>query len=154
MKGDLVLVASFLLLAGCGPAQNPGSSVGSTRGLHSEAARRDTSQIEHFSFAYPHQPQPGNRIWINVRQTNWVEVYPDGSQSRYRLLGRETIDGQSGIVVVKTAGEAETTWTLNDGSFQAFLPDKDNARRVLYFRNRIDGQWQPWRPLAEVEPIE
>lgn len=57
-------------------------------------------------------------------------------------------------MVAKTEGDAETTWTLNDGSFQAFLPNKDSAKTVLYFRNKINGNWQPWRPLAEVHPVE
>jgi hypothetical protein len=151
MKVIPLSIAALLLLLGCDPAPSAQTAVGPTAPT---APARDTNQIGHFWFAYPHQPQPGNRIWINVRQTNWVEVYPDGSQSRYLLLGRETVDGLSGVVVVKTEGDAETTWTLNDGSFQAFLPDKNSAKRVLYFRHRGDGQWQPWRPLAEVYPIE
>ena len=155
MKGELVLVPIFLLLAACGPAQNA-NGLGGPGGQNRSATTsgRDTNRLGHFWFAYPYQPQPGSRIWINVSQTNWVEVYPDGSQSRYRLLGSEIVDGLSGIEVAKTEGDAETTWTLNDGSFQAFLPNKDSPKAVLYFRNKIDGQWQPWRPLAEVKPIE
>jgi hypothetical protein len=158
MRADLAGVA-FLLLASCGPAQDGSSPPAGARNPAQPSTgavlpSHDTNTIEHFWFSYPFPPQPGSRVWINVGRTNWVEVYPDGSQSRYRLQGGETVDGLSGIVVSKTAGDVETSQTLNDGSFEAFLPDKDSARRVLYFRNRIGGQWQAWRPLAEIHPIE
>src|SRR5215831_4961058 len=101
--------AALLLLASCSPAQDGSSSpaAATKQPQPSPSAAlpgRDTNRTEHFWFSYPYQPQPGSRIWINVAQTNWVEVYPDGSQSRYRLLGRETVDGLSGSVVSKTAG--------------------------------------------------
>jgi hypothetical protein len=161
MKGKVPLatLSLLLLLASCGPGPNSpnGAGTGAGRlqpGVGGALRERDTNQIEHFWFSYPFEPQPGNRVWINVRQTNWVEIYPDGSQSRYRLVGRETVDGFTGVVVSKTSGDLQVTETLNDGSFEAFLPDKTNAKVVLYFRNRIDGQWQPWRALAQVNSID
>jgi hypothetical protein len=159
MRAEIAVIAGFILLASCGPTQEGSSPpvAAANRQQPSTTAvplGRDTNRIEHFWFSYPYQPQPGSRVWINVKATNWVEVYPDGSQSHYRLVGRESVDGLSGIVVAKTAGDVETTQTLNDGSFQAFLPDKNSARIVLYFRNKTDGQWQPWRPLAQINPIE
>src|SRR5262245_51851333 len=123
MRAEVAVGAAFLLLASCGPARDgsssPAAAINQPQPRPSALPGRDTNRTEHFWFSYPFQPQPGSRIWINVGQTNWVEVYPDGSQSRYRLLGRETVDGLSGIVVSKTAGHVETTQTLNDGSFQA-----------------------------------
>ncbi len=158
MRAEISFAAGILLLAACSPAREDSKSAAVSNPQQQSTTTlvpgRDTNRIGHFWFSYPYQPQPGSRVWIDIGQTNWVEVYPDGSQSRYRLLGRETVDGLSGIVVSKTAGDVETSQTLNDGSFQAFLPDKDSARRVLYFRNRIDGKWQPWRPLAQINPIE
>jgi hypothetical protein len=158
MRNEVAGVA-FLLLASCGPAQDGSSPPAAAANqpqpsTSSVLPGHDTNRIEHFWFSYPFPPQPGSRVWINAGQTNWVEVYPDGSQSRSRLQGRETVDGLSGIVVSKTAGDVESSQTLNDGLFEAFLPDKESARRVLSFRNRIGGQWQAWRPLAEIHPIE
>jgi hypothetical protein len=159
MRADPLLVLGLLLLASCGPNQGPSGPEKTVpkqaqSAPNSAVSKRNTNALEHFWFSYPYQPKPGSRVWINVAQTNWIEMYPDGSQSRYRLLGRETIDGLVGVVVSKFSGDLEGTQTLNDGSFEAFLPDRSNARMVLYFRNRINGQWQPWRPLAQVNSIE
>ena len=158
MRAAILWPAAFLLVVSCGPAresstdQEPAASAGQT--TNAGLPPSDVKSIQHFWFAYPFQPQPGSRVWINVSQTNWVEVYPDGTQSRYRLLRSETVDGLNGVVVSKTAGDVQASRTLNDGSFEAFIPDHENARLNLYFRNRINDVWQPWRPLAEIHPIE
>ncbi len=156
MKTNLQLALLLLVLAGCDQDRLKPQSAATPRPPVRAESRPpvDTNRIGHFWFAYPYQPQPGSRIWISLGQTNWIEVYPDGSQSRYQLIGREVVHGIPGVVVSKTAGDVQVTETLNDGSFQAFLPDRNSPNRVLHFRKAFNGQWQPWQALAEVSPIE
>ena len=58
-----------------------------------------------FCFDYDAEPQPGRRIWMRVDDNHFIERYPDGLQSTYRILGRMKIMGESGTVVVKIAGD-------------------------------------------------
>src|SRR3954452_8134404 len=39
-----------------------------------------------FYFDYQFQPQPGKRLWLRVDAKRWVERYPDGMETRFRVL--------------------------------------------------------------------
>jgi hypothetical protein len=91
---------------------------------------------------------------MKVDKTTWVVLYPNGVQARYKVTDRTAINGQTGTVASKFAGDPAQTQTLNDGSFEAFIPDKGNARMPFYFRQRINGQWHDWQYLAEIQLIE
>ena len=41
-----------------------------------------------FYFYYPFQPQPGKRLWLRVDDQHFIERYPDGSESKFKILGR------------------------------------------------------------------
>ena len=111
------------------------------------------TKVTHFWFDYDYQPHPGKRVWMLVDPTTWVEFYPNGLQSRYKVIDRTTVNGKSGTVVSKFSGDTDETQTLNEGSFEAFIPDK-GVKLPLYFRNRINGQWNDWQLLTDINLIE
>jgi len=140
VKALLVTAAiSALLLAGC-----------DRHGSVPDAAK----PLAHFWFDYNSQPHPGKRVWVRLNETTWVVLYPNGVQARYRTKGREEVRGLRGTVVEKFEGDPNETGTPNDGSFQIFIPDRDNQQLLLSFRHFQNGAWQPWQPLAPVIPIE
>jgi hypothetical protein len=117
-----------LSLASCGKEKSgtdpkPGAEK-SAESLEVPAKKEPAKIVEHFWFDYNHEPNPGKRIWVHVDDSTWTELYPNGSQSRYKTGERAVMDGLTGISVRKVAGDPNQTWTLNDGSFEAFIPDK------------------------------
>ena len=84
-----------------------------------------------FCFDYDAQPQPGKRLWLRVDDKHWIERYPDGVESKFKILGRMMVQAELGTVVVKIAGDPSKTNTPNDGSFHVFIPDKGNAEMVI-----------------------
>jgi hypothetical protein len=108
-----------------------------------------------FCFEYEFPPVPGKRLWMRVDDKTWIERYPDGSDSKYKILGRMKISGENGTVVAKFAGDLEKTGTPNDGTFFVFIPDKSNVEMVLRTshttaRNLAGQTWKS----AELEKIE
>jgi hypothetical protein len=96
-----------------------------------------------FYFDYPYEPQPGKRLWMRIDDNNWIERYPDGTQSKFQILGRTIAGRESGTVVVKIAGDPEKTFTDNDGGFQVFIPDKGNKEMAILFRyGQGDSDWK------------
>jgi WD40 repeat protein len=101
-----------------------------------------------FSFDYPYDPLPGKRLWLRIDNRTWVERYPDGSESKFLMLGRTTARKETGTVVVKVAGDAQKTATDNEGGFQIFIPDKGNKEMAILFRHvgafgaGPSGEWQ------------
>ena len=93
-----------------------------------------------FCFDYPFEPLPGKRLWLRVDDKSFVERYPDGSESRFKILGHAKAREMSGTVVVKIEGDPEKTLTDNEGGFQVFIPDKGNAEMAILFRHGRGGQ--------------
>jgi hypothetical protein len=83
---------------------------------------------------------PGKRLWLRVDDKQFIERYPDGTESRFKILGHAKAYDMPGTVVVKIDGDPEKTQTQNDGSFQVFIPDKGNEVMALLFRN-AGGEW-------------
>ena len=94
-----------------------------------------------FCFDYPYEPLPGKRLWLRVDDAHWIERYPDGMESKFRILGRTTARGQSGTVVAKIEGDPERTGTDNSGRFQVFIQDKGNKEMVFLYRSGEDQEW-------------
>lgn len=88
-----------------------------------------------FFFEYPFKPQPGKRLWMRVDDKLFLERYPDGTESRYKILGQAAPRGTVGTVVMKVTGDEEKTQTQNTGSFQVFIPDKDSDDMAILFRS-------------------
>lgn len=108
-----------------------------------------------FVFDYEGQPQPGKRLWLRIDDKHWVERYPDGLESKYKILGRMKIMNESGTVVVKIEGDPARTATPNDGTFFVFIPDKGNVEMVLRVaRGSIKQLEGPVWKSSEMEKIE
>src|SRR5207249_4135936 len=39
-----------------------------------------------YAFDYDADPQPGKRYWVRVDDSTWIERYPDGFQSIFKVL--------------------------------------------------------------------
>src|ERR1041385_5767395 len=76
-----------------------------------------------YCFEYHAQPQPGKRYWLRVSSSKWIERYPDGSESVFRVLGHGTVKDMLGTIVFKVSGEESRTDTDNGGGLLAFIPD-------------------------------
>jgi hypothetical protein len=105
-----------------------------------------------FYFDYNFEPMPGRRLWLRVDDKSFIERYPDGTESRFRILGHAQAHDMPGTVVVKMAGDPEKTLTQNDGSFQVFIPDKGNEVMALLFRHG-DGEWSE-KGLTLIQKVE
>jgi serine/threonine protein kinase len=107
----------------------------------------------HFWFQYAGPQSPGKRYWTTVDKM-WVEQYESGESSRFKVVGRTTVEGISGVIVAKVSGNSEKTGTGNDGTFQAFIPDLGSQKMRFWYRFNVNGQWQPWQGLTEMQGIE
>jgi hypothetical protein len=107
-----------------------------------------------FCFEYDAEPQPGKRLWLRVDDKHWVERYPDGLESKFKIVGRMKVKGENGTVVAKIAGDPVKTNTPNDGTFYVFIPDKGNVEMVIRVSrarvNQLAGGWTS----SEMEKIE
>jgi hypothetical protein len=108
-----------------------------------------------FCFEYEGGPLPGKRLWLRVDDKHWVERYPDGSDSRYKIIGRMKIVEESGTVAAKIEGDLKKTNTPNDGTFYVFIPDKGNVEMVLRASQPTAKQLagRAWKS-SEMEKIE
>src|SRR4051794_19577244 len=70
------------------------------------------SNVPHFYiFDYDGDPQPGKRYWVRVNDSTWVERYPDGFQSTFKVLGHAKVNDTEGTIVVKVSGSPRKTGT-------------------------------------------
>lgn len=113
-----------------------------------------------FYFDYPFQPQPGKRLWLRVDDEHWIERYPDGTESKFKILGRTIARGESGTVVGKIAGNVDKTGTENDATFQVFIPDRGNKELAILMRYAgqdksewLDLSWSEKRK-TEIKKVE
>jgi hypothetical protein len=108
-----------------------------------------------FCFEYDAGPLPDKRLWMRVDDQHWIERYPDGSDSKYKIVGRMKVMAESGTVVVKTDGDLRRTGTPNDGTFHVFIPDKGNVEMVLRTSHTTaKALAEPGWKSAEMEKIE
>ena len=107
-----------------------------------------------FWFDYQYPPLPGKRTWKKVDQKTWTEEYGTGVISRFKVVGRGTIEGISGSVVAKTGGDRQQSLTGNDGGFQVFIPDKRSGSTKLWCRNKLGSEWEAWKWLNNMQGVE
>jgi len=140
-----LLAAPCLARAGDDPQKKEKLPEGVT-----EVSREDlASRIPNFfSFDYQFDPQPGKRLWLRVDGKHWVERYPDGMETRFRVLGRARAQGIGGTIVVRLVGDPE-----GDDSFQVFIPDKDDEPMRILFRV-VDAGQGDWVFLGEMKKVE
>ena len=95
-----------------------------------------------FCYDYPFESLPGRRLWMRVDDQHFVERYPDGTDSRFKIVGHVKARGMEGTIVAKIAGDQATTGTPNDESFQVFIPDKDGEELAILFRDNPQAEWR------------
>ena len=112
------------------------------------------TKVPHFyCFDYHFDPQPGKRYWLRVSSTRWIERYPDGLETRFKILGHTTVKGAQGTLVVKVAGDTDKIASDNAGSLLAFIPDKGNEVMHHWFRHTRPAD-DDWHDLAKMQSIE
>jgi hypothetical protein len=82
-------------------------------------------------------------VWLRVDDQHWLERYKDGTESKYKIMGRTKARGWPGTVVAKIAGDPKKTGNDNDGRYQVFIPDKGDTTVGVLFRHlgRDDNYW-------------
>jgi hypothetical protein len=88
-----------------------------------------------------------------VNNSTWIERYPDGLQSTFKVIGHTTVQNTEGTIVVKVSGDEDKTGTDNHGGLQAFIPDKGSEVMHHWYRNidRGDTGWSDLGPMLGVE---
>ncbi len=146
-----VLVTPLLPAALADPAAEGGKPADQITPLTKEQL---TTKVPNFyCIMYRAKPQSGKRLWIRVSNTKWLERYPNGLESTFKVIGHTTIKDTEGTVVVKVSGDEAETATANDGGLQAFIPDKGSTLMHHWYRNsaRGDEDWKDLGPMRSVE---
>lgn len=106
-----------------------------------------------YYFDYPHEPQPGKRVWRRIDDETWHEIYPDGHTTVFKVLGHTRVSGTEGTMVVRWPGGGEKKRTAKDGGLQAFIPDLGSAKMHHWYRNtdRGDTKWNDLAPMKDVK---
>jgi len=119
-----------------------------------DSKKSRTASPTQFWFDYQYPPSPGKRTWKKVDQKTWTEEYGSGVISRFKAVGRETVEGISGTVVAKIGGDRQHSLTGNDGGFQVFIPDKRSGSTKLWCRNKLGSKWEAWKWLNNMQGVE
>jgi hypothetical protein len=107
-----------------------------------------------FWFDYPHEPEPGRRYWVQVDNNTWLEEYPSGQTTKFRIVGTTVAKGSAGSLLLEVQSDSGTTLVPSDGSFEVFIPDKSTNGTDALFRHLIQGQWREWHTLGEMNVIK
>jgi hypothetical protein len=152
----LPLAAVTALLAGVRAQSGPQERTKLPEGVSEITKEHLRTKVPNFfCFDYEGEPQPGKRLWLRVDDKHWIERYPDGLESKFKILGRMKINGESGTVVVKIEGDPDRTGTPNDGTFYVFIPDKGNVEMVIRVsRTGAKQLADPGWKSSEMEKIE
>ena len=94
-----------------------------------------------FSFDYPFNPDPGRRTWSRPDATTFVERYPSGVETRFRILESTNIDGNAGTIVRRQPeGDA----------FDIFIPDRGSEDMSLRWRTGNAPTWQTFVTMTDI----
>jgi hypothetical protein len=106
-----------------------------------------------YCFEYRAQPQPGKRYWLRISNTKWVERYPDGTETIFRVLGHGTVKDTLGTIVYQVTGDSSKTQTEGAGGLLAFIPDKGSSMMHHLYRNNDRGDTD-WHDLGKMLSVE
>jgi uncharacterized caspase-like protein len=98
--------------------------------LNDAKEARSWKCTETFSFDYDKGTLPGERKWFRKDVDSWIEQIPDRSETCYRVVGEETVNGAKGAVVKRC-----------DNAFEAFLPNLPRKDKWLMFRINSSQSW-------------
>ena len=143
-----LLIATPLTVVVAGEKAKPSA------GITNITKRQLNTRVPHFyCFDYDAEPQPGKRYWLRISDDLWIERYPNGLESKFKVVGHTRVMNTNGTIVVKVSGDEEQTGTTNDGRLQAFIPDKGSKLMHHWYRNcaRGDEEWNDLGPMLSVE---
>jgi hypothetical protein len=137
------------------PDLEPESKLEPRKGLPEVTKEHLTSKVPNFfSLDYDFEPMRGKRLWLRIDDKHFIERFPDGHESKFKLIGRTKVDGIEGTVVAKIAGEEKKSDSPNDGTFQVFIPDRGGEKMKLLFR-KLESDGGRWNSLSfEMKMVE
>jgi hypothetical protein len=80
------------------------------------------------------------RTWLRVDPSTWEERYPSGAVMRYRVVGRLSEAGRSGVVARR----------LPDGDVEVFVPELGSIAWPA-MRVTPDGDWHELGPMHLID---
>ena len=90
-----------------------------------------------FWFDYRYPPTPGSRQWRMDDATHWREIYPNGQETTYVTVGRNSDGEDQGTIVRRQP----------DMGFEALIPPIERGRIMKFRMNPKDS----WRNLGPIE---
>src|SRR4051812_34164080 len=102
------------VLALCGAAalcQDRGSPRADVPEKLRPVTRQELATVVPNCFAVSYTPA----VWLRVDDEHWIERYRDGTESRYKIIGRTVAQGKRGTVAAKIGGDVGKTGNGNDG---------------------------------------
>lgn len=110
--------------------------------------------IRGFWFPFSYEPEPGPRLWLQVNDATWIERWPSGHRTRFLILGRAVVNGDSGTLLLKIYSDPYPGRLPIDGRFEVFLPDSDSKTMVALFRKFDNGKWGTWQTLSALHILK
>jgi hypothetical protein len=93
-----------------------------------------------FFWDYTFPPEPGKRIWTRSNESTFIERYPSGKESKFRILGPANVANVDGILL-----------QLENTGMQAFIPYKGTPRMELKLRAK---ESEAWRYLGLMQSVQ
>lgn len=105
-----------------------------------------------FYFDYRGEENPGKRYWLRVDGKTFLERYPDGMETRFRILGRTKAGTTTGTIVIRLDAEGKDV-RVNDGTFEVFIPDRGSENMNIRWRLNADNKAE-WNDVGEIKKVE
>jgi len=109
--------------------------------------------IRQFWIDYPYEPEPGKRVWSLINNSIWTEGYPSGKEARFKIIRRQSVEGNKGVVLVAHTEDSSGLQNTNEASFEIFIPDNGSQYMMVWFRHKQASTWGDWKKLGEMKSI-
>jgi hypothetical protein len=148
IRSPLVSVAlGVFVLCLCGHA-----AIAQEKEKLAEVTKKElNTKVPNFFCLGSNEDSDSKRLWLRIDSKHFVERYPSGAESKFRILGRTKIDGTQGTLLAKVGGDEQEAGTPNDGSFQVFIPDRGSAKMEFRFRQNPQSDWAVFTEIRKVE---
>jgi hypothetical protein len=93
-----------------------------------------TTPLTSFRFYYQYDPA-GYRYWFKMKERIWVELYPDGYNNAFDVVGQTEVDGIRGEVALRVNNPDQT------GKLYIFIPERGQPSRWAMHKFDAEGEW-------------
>jgi hypothetical protein len=95
---------------------------------------------------YPHRPDPGLRVNVQVNSQIWTEALLSGVRTNFLIERRDHVEGESGTILLRLRGNSIKPHPLPYTPLEAFIPDRGSRTHTSFFRIQQNGLWGDWQP--------